>query len=282
MPTEQPAARKTDRTEHAGEIVEGSADVLINDLGAARVADLHTCPAATAAGVAHVGGPIAKGSETVFINDRPAARITDVLLCLTPPPEDLPLSLCDLETPASGGYEKKQLGESATNKAFLYGIDAKGTCRLFRLVDEKAKGALGTIGLTVEAVRGEAKLQVGLSNDPVKNKEFAGIDAAVGGALLDARVKYETPQLPIPFTGYGVNLGLDGFGSLIGLEAKATLGVEKKDGKVTFEGGAKLTPGFVGLGGKIRLILAPLKAALEGDLPQDIVRTGSPDVIIGG
>lgn len=45
---------------------------------AARITDLHTCPA-------HVGGPVASGEGTVFIGFHPAARVGDTLVCVGPP-----------------------------------------------------------------------------------------------------------------------------------------------------------------------------------------------------
>ncbi|APR79699.1 Hypothetical protein A7982_05046 [Minicystis rosea] len=44
---------------------------------AARITDLHTCPA-------HAGGPIVTGFPTVLIGHKPAARVTDKALCAGP------------------------------------------------------------------------------------------------------------------------------------------------------------------------------------------------------
>jgi uncharacterized Zn-binding protein involved in type VI secretion len=44
---------------------------------AARITDLHTCPA-------HAGGPVVTGFPTVIIGHQPAARITDAALCAGP------------------------------------------------------------------------------------------------------------------------------------------------------------------------------------------------------
>lgn len=54
---------------------------------AARIGDLHTCPAATPGTppVPHVGGPIQMGSPTVKIGFMPAARAGDVAICVGPP-----------------------------------------------------------------------------------------------------------------------------------------------------------------------------------------------------
>jgi uncharacterized Zn-binding protein involved in type VI secretion len=52
---------------------------------AARVTDMHTCPAATGP-VPHVGGPILPpGCPTVLIGFLPAARVTDMATCVGPP-----------------------------------------------------------------------------------------------------------------------------------------------------------------------------------------------------
>ncbi len=52
---------------------------------AARVSDMHVCPAATGA-VPHVGGPIAPpGIPTVLIGSLPAAVSSGVCVCVGPP-----------------------------------------------------------------------------------------------------------------------------------------------------------------------------------------------------
>lgn len=72
-----PAARKTDLTTHGGAIVEGSPDVSIGYLPAARLLDKHVCPL-------HGPGPITLTSFTVFINGMGAARAGDACTCMTP------------------------------------------------------------------------------------------------------------------------------------------------------------------------------------------------------
>lgn len=56
---------------------------------AARVGDMHTCPAQTPAfpsPIPHVGGPIMPpGSPFVLIGGMPAARVGDTLTCIGPP-----------------------------------------------------------------------------------------------------------------------------------------------------------------------------------------------------
>lgn len=68
----QPAARATD-SHPEGEILEGSTDVLIGGLPAARQGDK----------VSHGKGTeaIAEGEATVLINGRPAARQGDTVQC---------------------------------------------------------------------------------------------------------------------------------------------------------------------------------------------------------
>jgi uncharacterized Zn-binding protein involved in type VI secretion len=54
-------------------------------LPAARLTDLHICPAATGP-VPHVGGPIVSpGAPTVLIGELPAARLGDIVTCAGPP-----------------------------------------------------------------------------------------------------------------------------------------------------------------------------------------------------
>lgn len=52
---------------------------------AARVSDMHVCPASTGP-VPHVGGPILPpGGVTVLIGSLPAARMGDMATCVGPP-----------------------------------------------------------------------------------------------------------------------------------------------------------------------------------------------------
>ncbi|MCF6251777.1 MAG: PAAR domain-containing protein [Methylococcaceae bacterium] len=51
---------------------------------AARLGDMHVCPKVEPGPVPHVGGPILEGSPDVFINDLPAARVGDAELCVGP------------------------------------------------------------------------------------------------------------------------------------------------------------------------------------------------------
>jgi uncharacterized Zn-binding protein involved in type VI secretion len=52
---------------------------------AARIGDMHTCPA-FAGTTPHVGGPIiGPGAPTVLIGGQPAARVGDLATCAGPP-----------------------------------------------------------------------------------------------------------------------------------------------------------------------------------------------------
>ena len=81
-----PAARLTDTTAHGGVITApGCPTVLIGNLPAARITDMHTCPMVTGV-VPHVGGPILPpGSATVLIGFLNAARLGDQCTCTGPP-----------------------------------------------------------------------------------------------------------------------------------------------------------------------------------------------------
>ena len=50
---------------------------------AARLGDMHVCPAFTGP-VTHVGGPIALGFPTVLVGMMPSARVCDMATCVGP------------------------------------------------------------------------------------------------------------------------------------------------------------------------------------------------------
>lgn len=52
---------------------------------AARITDMHVCPKVNPGPVPHVGGPVAQGSTDVFIGGLPAARVGDKAICVGPP-----------------------------------------------------------------------------------------------------------------------------------------------------------------------------------------------------
>ncbi len=82
------AARMGDSCAHGGTIVVGCPTVLIENMPAARVGDMHVCPMVTPGTppIPHVGGPILPpGSPTVLIGGMPAARMGDMATCVGPP-----------------------------------------------------------------------------------------------------------------------------------------------------------------------------------------------------
>ncbi|MGH9742759.1 MAG: PAAR domain-containing protein [Candidatus Acidiferrum sp.] len=79
-----PAARLTDPTVHGGMIVVGCPTVLMTNLPAARIGDMHVCPMITVL-VPHIGGPLILGSLTVIVGGVPQSRQTDMLICIGPP-----------------------------------------------------------------------------------------------------------------------------------------------------------------------------------------------------
>lgn len=75
------AARVTDVTNHGGTITgPGVATVLIGNLPAAVVGDMHVCPIPPPAHVP-TSSPFPMGSTTVLIGGRPALRTGDVCAC---------------------------------------------------------------------------------------------------------------------------------------------------------------------------------------------------------
>lgn len=80
-----PAARMNDETLHGGKITSGDLNVFIGYRPAARVGDLHTCPASDGA-KPHGGGPVGPvGSMTVWIGGFSAARVGDAAQCAGTP-----------------------------------------------------------------------------------------------------------------------------------------------------------------------------------------------------
>lgn len=62
-----PAARKDDATDQGDTVAEGSADVFINGRPAVTVGDQTAC-----------GGTVVGGSSTVYVNGKPMARASDM------------------------------------------------------------------------------------------------------------------------------------------------------------------------------------------------------------
>ena len=77
------AARVTDMTAHGGMITgPGAPNVLIGNLPACRMGDMHTCPMVTPGvpPVPHVGGPVAGGCPTS--SSRVFLRLDRRLVCM--------------------------------------------------------------------------------------------------------------------------------------------------------------------------------------------------------
>lgn len=84
----KPAARVGDSTAHGGVIMPpGAPTVLIGGMPAARMNDMHICPAVNPGTPPppHVGGQIIATSVSVLICGQPAARIGDTAICQGPP-----------------------------------------------------------------------------------------------------------------------------------------------------------------------------------------------------
>jgi uncharacterized Zn-binding protein involved in type VI secretion len=79
---------------------------------AARITDLHTCPAVTPGGTPHVGGPILPAGEpTVLIGGLPAARLGDSCVCAGPPATIISGSA----TVLIGGKPAARMGDSTSH-----------------------------------------------------------------------------------------------------------------------------------------------------------------------
>jgi len=52
---------------------------------AARIGDMHVCPAVCPGPAPHVGGPITKGSTNVLTGNIPQARLSDSAVCACAP-----------------------------------------------------------------------------------------------------------------------------------------------------------------------------------------------------
>ncbi len=78
---------------------------------AARLTDMHVCPAATGP-VPHVGGPIiGPGCPTVLIGGLPSARVTDMATCVGPPD----MIVQGSPTVLSGGLLAARLGDQCSH-----------------------------------------------------------------------------------------------------------------------------------------------------------------------
>ena len=73
-----PAARIGDPTVHGGAVAAGFPTVIIGNMPASRIGDMHACPMFTGP-VPHVGGPFVLGSFTVLTGFSPQSRMGEKL-----------------------------------------------------------------------------------------------------------------------------------------------------------------------------------------------------------
>ncbi|WP_206079397.1 PAAR domain-containing protein [Polyangium spumosum] len=124
------AARKGDLTVHGGVIAEGSPDVTIGGMPAARLIDKHICPL-------HGPGPVTKTSETVFINKVGVARVGDACTCMAP---STALGGGNAEKPDQGSWKLNADGVATRESK----VEGEGTGKSLReAVDNAADDALG-------------------------------------------------------------------------------------------------------------------------------------------
>lgn len=87
---------------------------------AARITDLHGCPASTPGGAPHVGGPILPpGAPTVFIGGLPAARMGDMAVCAGPPASIITGS----STVLIAGMPAARLGDATAHGGTIFAGD---------------------------------------------------------------------------------------------------------------------------------------------------------------
>lgn len=135
----QQAARVGDLTSHGGAISTGAPTVLVADVPAARLGDIH-CPLTSPS--PHGGGPIVSASNTVLIEGMPAARVGDTAACNGPPDaivSGCPTVLIGSSGGSSSASSGSKEGESAppSTTTFSYKVLARAKpienakCRLF-------------------------------------------------------------------------------------------------------------------------------------------------------
>ncbi len=79
---------------------------------AARLSDLHTCPAVNPGGAPHVGGPIVgPGVPTVLVGGMPAAVLGDTVTCAGPPAKIAQASA----TVTLGGKPAARIGDATSH-----------------------------------------------------------------------------------------------------------------------------------------------------------------------
>ncbi|MDC3956484.1 PAAR domain-containing protein [Polyangium jinanense] len=125
------AARKGDLTVHGGVLAEGSPDVTIGGMPAARLTDKHVCPL-------HGPGPVTQTSFTVFINKVGAARVGDACTCMMP---STAVGGGDAAKPEQAKWTFKADG-SAT-KENKYATEGEGTGKTLGEAWDQAKNKAG-------------------------------------------------------------------------------------------------------------------------------------------
>ncbi len=87
---------------------------------AARISDLHVCPAVNPGGGPHVGGPLMPpGAATVFIGGLPAARLGDMATCSGPPA----IVIAGSSTVLIGGMPAARMGDATAHGGTIAGGD---------------------------------------------------------------------------------------------------------------------------------------------------------------
>src|SRR5262249_25945947 len=104
----------------------------------------------------------------------------------------------------------------------------------------------------------------------------------IGGSVIEGKVSGETPQFRIPFTDLGLSLEGEASASALTAEAKGHAGIhyDKKDG-FEFNWGLKVGAALFGLGAGFGFKIKPMKKKKVG-AQMDIIKQGSPNVLIGG
>ena len=112
-------------------IAEGSPDVTIGGMAAARLLDKHVCPL-------HGPGPVTQTSMTVFINKVGAARVGDACTCMMP------------STAMGGGNAKKEdqpfweaKADGSGTKENKYATEGEHTAKSLREAWDGAKDKAG-------------------------------------------------------------------------------------------------------------------------------------------
>jgi uncharacterized Zn-binding protein involved in type VI secretion len=123
-----PACRIGDSTEHGGVVMVGFPTVLIGDMPASRIGDMHVCPMVTPGlpPIPHVGGPFVLGSPTVLVGEMPQSRVTDMLVCVGPPDQAV-LGCLTVLVGMAGGAGAAGAGAGAAAMGVAVPTPAAGT-----------------------------------------------------------------------------------------------------------------------------------------------------------